>query len=179
MLQFSLGKVMIRDRTKSVAEEVNGAHEGDAAFANYVWMASYTMRIPGRRSSVEESSQQNFGSLAKSAAPTAPIAGARQGSAPERAETFKPFSLKTLAGKRKTLRDFSNKLTLVNFFYPRCPYCNLELPEIQKMYDKYKNMGLSAVWINILPEEDNLIAGWEMAKNLTIPVLIKCPVAGR
>jgi cytochrome oxidase Cu insertion factor (SCO1/SenC/PrrC family) len=162
MLQFSLGKVLIRDRTKSVAEEINGVHEGDAAFANYVWMASYTLRIPGRRGSVEEGLQNS------PASPARPVGSA----APERADTFKPFTLRTLDGKKKTLHDFSNKLTLVTFFYPRCPYCNLELPEIQKIYDKYKSAGLSAVWINILPEEENLIAGWAMAKNLTVPVLV-------
>jgi len=165
MLQFSLGKVMIRDRTKSVAEEINGAHEGDAAFANYVWMASYTLRIPGRRSSVEESARPSSGTFARSVAPAAPVAGLG-------AESFKPFTLRTLDGKKKTLRDFSNKLTLVSFFYPRCPICNVELPEVQKIYDKYKSSGLSAVWINILPDEENLIAGWQMAKNLNVPVLI-------
>jgi cytochrome oxidase Cu insertion factor (SCO1/SenC/PrrC family) len=158
MLQFSVGKVMIRDRTKSVPEKINGVHEGDAAFANYVWMASYTVRIPGRRGSAEESAHRGSGS---------PAAQAPQGP-----ENFKPFVLKTLDGKKKTLRDFLNKLTLVNFFFPRCPYCNAELPEIQKIYDKYKDRGLSVVWINIVPEEENLIAGWEMAKNLTVPVLI-------
>jgi cytochrome oxidase Cu insertion factor (SCO1/SenC/PrrC family) len=158
MLQFSVGKVMIRDRTKSVAEEVNGVHEGDAAFANYVWMASYTMRIPGKRSR-EESSQRGSSTFARTAAAQDP-------------EAFKPFSLKTLDGRKKTLRDYSNKLTLVNFFFPRCPYCNVELPEIQKIYDKYKDRGLSVVWINILPEEESLVAGWQMAKNLTVPVLV-------
>jgi cytochrome oxidase Cu insertion factor (SCO1/SenC/PrrC family) len=63
-------------------------------------------------------------------------------------------------------------VTLVSFFFPRCPYCNVELPEIQKIYDKYKERGLSAVWVNILPEEASLIAGWQMAKKLTVPVLI-------
>ena len=80
--------------------------------------------------------------------------------------------MKTLDGKKKTLKDFSNKVTLVSFFFPRCPYCNVELPEIQKIYDKYKDKGLSAVWVNILPEEEGLIAGWQVAKNLTVPVLI-------
>ena len=59
----------------------------------------------------------------------------------------------------------------MNFFFPRCPYCNVELPEIQKIYDKYKGKGLSAVWINILPDEVGLIAGWQIAR-LTVPVLI-------
>ena len=154
MLQFSVGKVLIRDRTKSVAEEVNGVHEGDAAFANYVWMAGYTLRIPGRKRAIVE----------EAAVPHPSANGAPEG--------FKPFMLKTLDGKKKTLRDFSNKLTLVNFFFPRCAYCNLELPEIQKIYDQYKDKGLSVVWINILPEENGLIAGWQMARKLTVPVLI-------
>ena len=87
-------------------------------------------------------------------------------------DVFKPFNLKTVDGQKKTLKDYSNKVTLVSFFFPRCPYCNVELPEIQKIYDQYKDHGLSAIWINILPEENNLIAGWQAAKNLSVPVLI-------
>ena len=66
----------------------------------------------------------------------------------------------------------SGTTALVSFFFPRCPYCNVELPEIQKIYDKYKDRGLSAVWINILPEENGLVAGWQVAKGLTVPVLL-------
>lgn len=169
MLQFSVGKVLIRDRTKSVAEEINGVHEGDAAFANYVWMVGYTVRLPGRKNRVEDAAVGSYGR-----APAAQASSAR--AARESSEAvpgvFKPFNLRTLDGKKKTLRDYSNKVTLVNFFFPRCPYCNVELPKIQTIYDNYKDKGLSAVWINILPEEEGLIAGWQMAKNLTVPVLV-------
>jgi cytochrome oxidase Cu insertion factor (SCO1/SenC/PrrC family) len=163
MLQFSIGKVMFRDRTKSVAEEINGVHEGDAAFANYVWMAGYTLRLPGRRSAAEAALGTNSIQLAK-------VAGGK--AAAGRPNTFKPFALKTLDGEKKSLKDFSNKVTLVSFFFPQCPYCNVELPLIQKMYDKYKDIGLSAVWINIVPEEEAQIADWRKAKNLSVPVLI-------
>ena len=155
MLQFSVGKVLIRDRTKSVAEKINGVHEGDAAFANYVWMAAYTLRMPKKNSGVELASRVSAGSPDSTAS-----------------ETFKPFTLKTLDGQKKTLHDFSNKATLVTFFFPRCPYCNIELPKIQEIYDAYKARGLSAVWINILPEENNLVPGWQLAKNLHVPVLM-------
>lgn len=168
MLQFSVGKVMIRDRERSVAEQVNGTAAGDAAFANYVWMAGYTLRMPGKRSSSEEVARQNSGGAV-------PTAAAHASSAPQELapmSPFKPFSLKALDGTKKTLKDYLNKVTLVSFFFPRCPFCNVELPEIQKIYDKYKDKGLSAVWINILPEETNLIAGWQAAKNLNVPVLI-------
>lgn len=165
-LQFSLGKVMIRDRTKSVAEEINGAHEGDAAFANYVWMAAYTLRMPGRKSALSAQNSSSVSHLGN--ASRAMTIGTSQTAS----DSFLPFNLKTLDGKKKTLQDFSNKLTMVSFFFPRCPYCNVELPEIQKIYDRYKDKGLSAVWINVLPEETNLIAGWQVAKNFTVPVLI-------
>ena len=87
-------------------------------------------------------------------------------------DKFKPFKLKTLDGTQKTLQDFQNKATLVEFFYPRCPYCNVALPEIQKIYDKYKDRGLSVVWINVLPEENKLIAKWQEEHHFTVPVLI-------
>ena len=173
MLQFSVGKVLIRDRTKSVAEEVNGVHEGDAAFANYVWMVGYTLRMPGKKNRLDELSQGDSIRLPKANASHPSSAAAPvEVSSQAASDAFKPFSLKTLDGKRKTLKDFLNKVTLVSFFFPRCPYCNVELPQIQKIYDKYKDKGLSAVWVNILPEEAGLIAGWQMAKNLTVPVLV-------
>lgn len=47
MFQFSVGKAIYRDRTKSVPDDILGTH-GDAAFADYVWLASYTYRVPSR-----------------------------------------------------------------------------------------------------------------------------------
>ena len=88
------------------------------------------------------------------------------------ADKFKPFKLKTLDGTPKTLQDFANKATLISFFFPRCPYCNVALPEVQKIYDKYKDKGLSVVWINVLPNENKLIANWQAEHHLTVPVLI-------
>lgn len=88
------------------------------------------------------------------------------------AEKFKPFKLKTLDGTTKTLQDFANKATLVAFYYPTCAYCNLALPEVLKIYDKYKDQGLSMVIINVKPEETRLIPGWQEKYHFTVPVLI-------
>lgn len=46
MLQASIGKALYRDRTRSVPDQMLGTH-GDAAFADYVWLLSYTYRLPG------------------------------------------------------------------------------------------------------------------------------------
>lgn len=87
-------------------------------------------------------------------------------------EGFKPFALKTLEGGPKTLQDYLNKATLVTFFFPTCGYCNAEFPHLQKMYDKYRDQGLSLVAINIMPDQTSQIADWISTHQYTFPVLI-------
>ena len=156
MIQANVGIAMYRDRTLSVPDQILGTH-GDAAFADYVWMLNYTLRLPKRHSVDEES---------LSRANTPPDA-----KAPANA-SFKAFNLKSLDGSNKTLQDFANKVTVVSFFFPKCPYCNIDLPEEQKIYDKYKDKGLSMVWINILPEQEKLVAPWLDEHHFNVPVLL-------
>jgi cytochrome oxidase Cu insertion factor (SCO1/SenC/PrrC family) len=85
---------------------------------------------------------------------------------------FKPFKLKTLDGVQKTLADVQGKATLVEFFFPTCPYCNAAFPEIQKLYEKYQPQGLAMVWINVLPEQDKQITPWMTQHGYTVPVLL-------
>jgi hypothetical protein len=47
MIQASVGKAVYRDRTRSVPDKLLGTH-GDAAFADYVWLLSYSYRLPGK-----------------------------------------------------------------------------------------------------------------------------------
>jgi hypothetical protein len=44
ILSISVGKAIYRDRVRSVPDLMTGGH-GDAAFADYVWLASYTVRF--------------------------------------------------------------------------------------------------------------------------------------
>ena len=90
------------------------------------------------------------------------------------AESFKPFkNLKALDGSRQSLADvLGTKATLVVFFFPTCPYCNAAFPEVQKLYDRYKGQGFSMVWINVLPDEEKLIAPWRETHGYTVPVLL-------
>jgi len=90
------------------------------------------------------------------------------------AESFKPFKkLKALDGSQQSLGDvLGPKATLVVFFFPTCPYCNAAFPEVQKIYDRYRGQGLSMVWINVLPDEEKLIAPWRAQHGYTAPVLL-------
>jgi hypothetical protein len=47
MIQASVGKAVYRNRTRSVPDKILGTH-GDAAFADYVWLLSYTFRLPSK-----------------------------------------------------------------------------------------------------------------------------------
>jgi thiol-disulfide isomerase/thioredoxin len=88
-------------------------------------------------------------------------------------ETLKSFKLKTPDGVDRTLSDvLGSKATLVVFFFPTCPYCNAAFPSVQKLYDTYKDRGLSIVWINVVPDEARLIAGWQTQHGYTVPVLL-------
>lgn len=85
---------------------------------------------------------------------------------------FKSFNLKTLNGQKKTLADFKNKVTLVGFFFPKCEFCKVSIPQVQKMYEQYKDKGLSVVWINVVPQEVKMIPKWQEDNNITAPVLV-------
>jgi peroxiredoxin len=87
-------------------------------------------------------------------------------------DNFKNFSLKTVDGAKKSLKDFQGKAVLVTFFFPTCHYCNDEFPHLQQIYDRYRGQGLTAVAINILEEENSQVAGWQQEHGYTIPVLI-------
>ena len=88
------------------------------------------------------------------------------------ADNFKPFKMKTLEGEQKSLSEVLGKATLVVFFFPTCPFCNAAFPEIQELNDAYKERGLSMVWINVVPDEEKLIAGWRTKHGYTVPVLV-------
>ena len=92
---------------------------------------------------------------------------------PASAEKLTSFKLKTLDGVEKTLPDvLGSKATLVVFFFPTCPYCNAAFPKVQKLYDSYREQGLSMVWINVVPDERKLIAAWREQHGYTVPVLL-------
>jgi hypothetical protein len=66
---------------------------------------------------------------------------------------------------------------MVVFFFPTCKFCNAAFPAVQRMYDAYKEQGLSMVWINAVPQEDRLVKGWQAKHGYTVPVLVGASMA--
>ena len=122
------------------------------------------MNLPARRRALREGGRVLCGLL---------VAAALAVPSPAFAEKLKSFKLKTLDGVQKTLPDvLGRKATLVVFFFPTCPYCNAAFPKVQKLYDTYREQGLSMVWINVVPDEEKLIAAWREQHGDTAPVLL-------
>jgi peroxiredoxin len=131
-------------------------NKGDATFPKYIVLASYGYRFGG--------SFKPNASLTAIGAP-GPRAVAVGGG-------LKPFKLKTLDGAQKTLPNVLGKATLLVFFYPTCPFCNVAAPEIQRLYDTYKAQVLSVFYINTSPNEEKLVPGWLDEHHYTVPVLV-------
>src|SRR5918994_885469 len=91
---------------------------------------------------------------------------------PAAAESFKPFKLKAMDGSERSLADFTDRAILIVFFHPTCQYCNQALPRLETIDDTYKDRGLKVVWINVLPEENRMLAEWQAEHKLTAPILV-------
>jgi len=71
VLTLTIARAIYRDRTRSVPDDLTGGH-GDAAFANWVWLASYSFRAGGKHEGVEPpASHLNMPAHDASAAPPA------------------------------------------------------------------------------------------------------------
>jgi len=57
------------------------------------------------------------------------------------------FSLPDLDGKNVSLKDFVDKVVIVNFWGTWCPPCRREMPHFVELYKKYRNRGVEVVGI--------------------------------
>lgn len=80
------------------------------------------------------------------------------------------FTLSDLLGKSWHLRDLNGKVVLVNFWATWCPPCRKEMPDLQALYDKYKDQGL--VVLSISDEEAAKVTPFIAERKITYPVLL-------
>jgi peroxiredoxin len=80
------------------------------------------------------------------------------------------FTLSDLQGKSWHLRDLTGKVVLVNFWATWCPPCRKEMPDLQALYEKYKDQGF--VILAISDEESAKVSPFIAERNITYPVLL-------
>ncbi len=80
------------------------------------------------------------------------------------------FTLTDLQGKSWHLRDLKGKVVLVNFWATWCPPCRKEMPDLQALYDTYKDQGF--VVLSISDEEAAKVSPFITERNISYPVLL-------
>jgi len=80
------------------------------------------------------------------------------------------FTLTDLHGQTWHLKDLRGKVVLVNFWATWCPPCRKEMPDLQALYDKYKDQGF--VVLSISDEEQAKVAPFIADRKITYPVLL-------
>lgn len=74
--------------------------------------------------------------------------------APEVGRLAPDFTLVDLEGNQVTLSDFRGKTVFVNFWATWCPACRAEMPDIEAVYQEYKDKGVVVIGVDILEPED-------------------------
>ena len=98
-----------------------------------------------------------------------PLAYANSAAAPGR---FAPnFSLKDLNGKVRHFSDYRGKLVIVNFWATWCPPCRMEIPSMERAYEKLKNRGFVILGIDV-GENWSSVAPFAEQMKMKYPVLL-------
>jgi len=81
------------------------------------------------------------------------------------------FTLRDISGKTVSLKDFKGKLILLNFWATWCTPCRWEMPEMQALYQVYKDQGFVIVAVS-LDKEAEAVARFVKEAKLTYPILL-------
>jgi len=66
------------------------------------------------------------------------------------------FTLTDLEGNKVSLKDFRGKNVYLNFWATWCPPCRSEMPEIEKVYQQYKDKGLVVLAVDLGEDKDTV-----------------------
>ena len=80
------------------------------------------------------------------------------------------FTLTDLQGKSWHLQELHGKVVLLNFWATWCPPCRKEMPDLQALYDKYKDQGF--VVLAISDEDSAKVAPFIAEKKIGYPVML-------
>ena len=95
---------------------------------------------------------------------TASSAIAPQAAAPD-------FTLHAMGGSNLRLKEQRGRVVMVNFWATWCGPCRQEMPQLNRLYEKYKSSGFVLLGVNV---DDDVAKAAELAAKLgvTFPVLL-------
>jgi peroxiredoxin len=87
-----------------------------------------------------------------------------QGSAPD-------FTLRTMNGPNLRLAEQRGRVVMVNFWATWCGPCRQEMPQLDRLYQKYKSSGFVLLGVNV-DEDARKAADVAVKLGVTFPVLL-------
>jgi len=76
-----------------------------------------------------------------------------------------------LDGRIISVRKQSGRVVFLTFWASWCPDCRREMPSLVRLYDEYKDKGLSMVGVNLM-ESPDLVRSFEKEFHLSFPLLL-------
>ncbi len=86
-------------------------------------------------------------------------------------QSLPDFSLTDLSGKTWKLADLHGKVVLINLWATWCEPCNLELPQLEKLYEQVKGRSDIQILTFDIDEEVGVVGNFLKKKGYTFPVL--------
>ena len=80
------------------------------------------------------------------------------------------FTLTELGGKTWTLKEQRGKVVVLNFWATWCPPCRKEMPDLEKLYQQFKDQGL--VILAISDEDAGKVKPFIAQQKVTYPILL-------
>jgi peroxiredoxin len=80
------------------------------------------------------------------------------------------FTLTDLGGKAWTLKEQRGKVVVLNFWATWCPPCRKEMPDLEKLYQQFKDQGL--VILAISDEDAGKVKPFIALQKVTYPTLL-------
>jgi thiol-disulfide isomerase/thioredoxin len=89
----------------------------------------------------------------------------------EKSFPISDFSLPLLNGETQRLSGLKGKVVFLNFWATWCPPCRSEMPDMEKLYQRFKNEGLEFLTVNIQENKRDVEAFMKEYK-LSFPVAL-------
>ena len=79
------------------------------------------------------------------------------------------FTLPTLEGGKVSLKDFRGKLLMLNFWASWCIPCREEMPAMERLYQRHKELGFVILGVNVKDNKKSALS-FVRKLNITFPI---------